>query len=250
MFRTLFPVGGDADLTSVYAPAPPGPRGRRVRLNMLATVDGATSLDGTSGQLGGPPDRIVFSLLRSFADVVLVGAGTARVEHYGPARLDEDVRQARVGRGQTEVPAVAVVTRSGYLDPTTSFFTDAKVRPIIVTVESAEIDPRVAEAADIIRSGESGVDLAGALDQLAGRGLRQVLAEGGPSLNDELLDAGEIDELCLTISPALVGGPSGRVVAGRSPGSRRAYAVASILTADGFLFLRYERSDDSALDRT
>src|SRR3712207_7174834 len=54
----------------------------------------------------------------------------------------------------------------------------------------------------------SDVDLPLALDRLAGRGLEQVVCEGGPALLRSLLDAGAVDELALTLSPALVGGPA------------------------------------------
>ena len=46
---------------------------------------------------------------------------------------------------------------------------------------------------------------------LADRGLVHVLAEGGPTLLAQLVDADLVDELCLTWSPQLVGGPAGRV---------------------------------------
>ena len=103
---------------------------------------------------------------------------------------------------------IAVVSRSCRLDWTTPFFTSAKARPIVLTVAEAPapLRARAAEVADVVVAGEHDVDLARALDALAGRGLRQVLAEGGPTLNGQLAAAGLLDELCLTVSPLLVGG--------------------------------------------
>ena len=61
----------------------------RLRANMVASADGAASLDGRSGGLSGPGDRMVFTVLRSLADLILVGAGTARAERYRPAHAAE-----------------------------------------------------------------------------------------------------------------------------------------------------------------
>ena len=72
-----------------------------------------------------------------------------------------------------------------------------------------------------------------------------MLCEGGPILNGLLLAEGLIDELCVTISPLLVGGPAARIVHGTlTPPSPRLHALASVLEADdGLLFLRYVRDD-------
>ena len=65
-----------------------------------------------------PGDRAVFSQMRQAADVILVGAATVRIENYSGAQLPVAARQARQRRGQAEVPPIAIVTRSGFLDPT------------------------------------------------------------------------------------------------------------------------------------
>jgi len=90
---------------------------------MIASVDGATTVAGVSGGLGGGADHDLFALLRSLADVVLVAAGTVRAEGYGPSRVP-----------------VAVVTRSCRLDWESPFFTAPVARPIVVTVAGAPPD--------------------------------------------------------------------------------------------------------------
>src|SRR4029077_9390617 len=94
-----------------------------VRLNMISSVDGATTIDGVSGGLGGLGDKRVFAVLRSLADVVLVAAGTVRAEHYGPATVP-----------------IAVVTRKADLDWQSAFFTAANARPLVVTVDDAPVE--------------------------------------------------------------------------------------------------------------
>jgi 5-amino-6-(5-phosphoribosylamino)uracil reductase len=69
-----------------------------------------------------------------------------------------------------------------------------------------------------------------------------VLAEGGPSLNGQLTAAGLLDELCLTLSPLLVGGEAKRILAGPGLGLLGAglgWRLCSLCEQDGFLFLRY-----------
>ena len=225
--RQLVPTFVDpVDPLAVYRDLPPAGARPAVRLNMIASLDGATAVAGRAGGLGGRADRDLFLQLRTLADVILVAAGTVRAEGYGPAA--------------GSVP-IAVVSRSCRLDWASPFFADATARPIVLTVAGAP-EParaRAAEVADVVIAGEHDVDLGRALDALAGRGLRQVLAEGGPTLNGQLAAAGLLDELCLTLSPLLVGGDAKRVLAGPLLPVPRELRLRSACEQDGFLFLRY-----------
>lgn len=235
----LPPADGEVDLAAAYAPAVPA-GATFVRANMISSVDGAIAVHGRSGLLGGPADRRVFHVLRSLADVVLVGAGTARTEGYGPVRCSDDVRAARRERGQAAVPPVAVVTRSGVLDWTSPFFTEAEARPIVFL--GADADPgarrRAEEVADVVVAGDAGVEVGRVIGHLRDAGLRSVLLEGGPGLNAEVVAAGLLDELCLTLAPRLVGGTGPRVLSGDELGSALDLSLRQLLEEDGFLFAR------------
>jgi riboflavin biosynthesis pyrimidine reductase len=69
-----------------------------------------------------------------------------------------------------------------------------------------------------------------------------VLCEGGPSLLGDVAAAGRLDELCLTISPQLVGGDGPRVAHG--PDLDVDLSPASLLEADGVLLARYVRGEE------
>jgi riboflavin biosynthesis pyrimidine reductase len=240
--RMLFPDSvADVDPAVVYADLPRNAHRPGVRLNMIVSVDGGTSWGGVSGALGGAADKALFPVLRSFADVVLVAAGTMRAESYGPARLAAPMREARVQRGQSAVPRIAVVSRSCRLEWDSAFFTAAAERPVVITVSSApEADrARAAEVADVIVSGEEDVDLAGALDALRDRGAANVLAEGGPTLNGELARVGLLDELCVSLSPRLASGDAKRIISGSTLDELAELTLVSICEEDDFLFLRY-----------
>ena len=79
-------VGPDTDdLDELYAVPPDRRGGSWLRVNMVGSVDGAATGDsGKSGSLNNDVDKRVFHHLRSAADVIVVGAGTARTEGYGP----------------------------------------------------------------------------------------------------------------------------------------------------------------------
>ena len=112
---------------------------------------------GGPGLLGGPADRSVFQVLRSLADVILVGAGTARSEDYGPVTLDDQLRAQRAARGQSSVPPIAVVTGSGNLDWSAPFFTEAEARPIVVTAITSDVGARrrAETVADVLVAGRT-----------------------------------------------------------------------------------------------
>ncbi|WP_454048418.1 dihydrofolate reductase family protein [Cellulomonas sp. Marseille-Q8402] len=213
---TLAPEPGEPVLHELYAhPAPAPGRAAAVRANMIATLDGAAQgPDGRSRSINGPADWRVFRVMRAVADVVLVGAGTARAEGYTPLAVPADLRDARAARGQAPDLELALVTVSGDLPPGLRG-TD---RPPYVVTSSA--CPRLAELRAelgedrVLVTGGATVDLPAALAALAARGLARVLAEGGPRLLTDLVQADLVDELCLTTSPLVVGGPALRAVQG------------------------------------
>jgi len=207
--RSLLPQASDrVNLVEMYSRDLQLPVGRPfLRVNMITTLDGATSFAGRSGGLGGPGDKLVFAVLRSLADVVLVGAGTARTERYGPVKLPLEVQRMREGRGQSALPPIAVVTQSLDLDWGSSLFGGGDPRPIVIAPRQSDALAlaTAGKAADVITAGMGTVDLESALVELGNRGMRYVLCEGGPKLNTGLSAAQLVDELCLTLSPRLAG---------------------------------------------
>ena len=219
-----------------------------VRGNMITSLDGGAADDGKSAGLAGPGDRAVFLQMRSAADVILVGAATVRIENYSGAQLSVASRQARQRRGQAEVPPIAVVTRSGDLDPTALLFTRTEVPPLILTCTRSFGDTcsRLGSAAEVIDASGSdpnSVEPASALRVLAQRKLFRVLTEGGPSLLGMLIGQGLMDELCLTVAPILVGGASKRIVTGLGNVHTRMRRTHVVTDDDGYLYTRYVRAD-------
>ncbi|SEG34234.1 Pyrimidine reductase, riboflavin biosynthesis [Nonomuraea solani] len=233
--RRIYPdIQDNPDIVQAYAYPEDRPW---LRLNMVASADGAAWLKGRSGGLSSKGDKRIFQTLRGLADVVVAGAATVRKEGYGPVPPREGWAEIRQGR--PEVPPIAVITRSLALDFDADLFTDAPSRTIVITCESAPHERRkeAAKRSDLIVAGEEGVDMRRALAELHARGLTRVLCEGGPRINAQLSASDLVDELCLSISPMLLGGGAARIFNGEP--SQAALELSQVLEEEGVLFCKY-----------
>jgi riboflavin biosynthesis pyrimidine reductase len=228
--RQLLPEPAD-DLTvdeAYGSPLRTRPDRPWVGLCMVASIDGSTAVDGTSAKLSSPTDAAVLNRLRQFADVIIVGAGTARDEGYGAPRK----------AGQR----IGVVSSSGRLDYGSELFSSGA--GFVISSETGA--PDVPAGIDVLRAGTTGIDVAGALDALAGfvGAARYVQVEGGAALNGAFFEADLIDEINLTTSPAAFGGPGPRLTSGSPPHAYR-YDVAQLFIDDeSFVYTRWLRRRD------
>lgn len=194
-----------------------------VEVCMVTSLDGSVAVDGRSGPMSSPADRLVMSTLRSSSRLVLVGAGTVRAEGY---RTPSDPRVR-----------IAVVTRGGELDWDGDLF--ASGAAIVVTGEAT----RVPDGIDVVRSPGPEPDLPQAIDALdrlvpdAGF----VHAEGGAALNGVLVAAGLVDVVNLTLAPLIAGGSEQRIVTG-APAVTTGLSLVHALADGDHLFTRWERS--------
>jgi riboflavin biosynthesis pyrimidine reductase len=216
-----------------------------VMANMVAGLDGSAAVRGRVRGLSDETDRRLFRLLRSLADVVLVGAETVRAERYGPARIDEAEQRVRVRAGRPAVPRLAVVTRSLELDRRLPMFAPGTAEPpLVITCADSDRARRgaLAGVADVVVAGQHSVDLGAALGQLADRA-PIVLCEGGPALLGQLVEEQLLDELCLTVAPVM-GGDYLPVSVSPTPSSLVHFGLEHALRSGDALFLRYCRKGD------
>lgn len=230
-------VSDISELASFYAEPPDG-----VRVNMIYSADGAAAFGGRAGPLSSQTDQQLLKILRGFADVVLVGAATARAENYGPVQLSDTQQAQRQREGKSKPPPIAVISQTGELP--TRLLSDPGQPPLLVTC--AESVARHNSTSDqrcgVLVAGEDTVDVRRAVALLRAHGLSRVLCEGGPTLLDELVDADVVVEVCVTLAPKLAASqPMGHR---RHPSRLPLPATLRLkhaLVYDDYLFLKYRR---------
>lgn len=243
-FRRLIPAGGECDARAALAgwrDERPGRGGRlhgvpRVALNMATSVDGRVTIEGRSAPLSGPADRELFHALRAEADAVMAGAGTVRIERYGPIVRDAGVREQRRAAGLREQPLAVIVSSSLDIDPGLPLLADADSHVVIVG-SSAERLSGVRATVSYVRC----ATLAEGLAELQQRfDVGVLLCEGGPTLAAQLARERLLDELFVAFSPQLVGGDPGRTILADSGAAAPQHLELRLLLAHGDgLFARY-----------
>lgn len=171
----------------------------------------AVSLDGCLNDTS--PDRLVLSNdadldrvdeVRAGVDAILVGAGTIRADNPRLLVRDERRRQRRVDRGLPPNPVKVTLTSSGNLDPDTSFFTTGESEKIVYASHAPNVSARLRAASTVVEAS----DLQTVLADLAARGVRRLMVEGGQDVHTRFLAAGVVDELHLALAPFFVGDPA------------------------------------------
>lgn len=233
--------------------------------NFVSTIDGVVSYN-TPEQAGGgeisgfyKPDAFVMGLLRSVADAVLIGAGTLRAapdqswsaRYTHPASGDE-YAALRGDLGLAPEPTSVVVTARGDIDLSQKGLSDPSVPVLVITTDSGRAQLRrqepFASHVEVVSAGKDDVAPEAIMRLLHERDLRVVLCEGGPHLFGQMLAAGFIDELFVTIAPQVAGRAKQTprlslvesqafTVAG-APWSR----LADVRRSGEYLFLRYQFS--------
>jgi riboflavin-specific deaminase-like protein len=216
-----------------------------IMLNMVSTVDGRATLGGRSGSIGARADKELFLGLRTATDAVMAGAGTVRAERYRRLVRDKRRREIRRERGLEEEPLACIVSGRLALSDEIPLLADPDARVAVVTASQASLPAECRADIEYIRASNSGtLDLSAAMVELHERfGVRTLLCEGGPHLNAQLLAAGLVDELFLSLAPKLAAGDatgeSLRILSGPELDPPVALALVSATEHESHLFLRY-----------
>jgi diaminohydroxyphosphoribosylaminopyrimidine deaminase/5-amino-6-(5-phosphoribosylamino)uracil reductase len=147
-----------------------------VTLKIAATLDGRVADDGGGPTpISGPESARFVHALRGDVDAVLVGTGTAIIDN---PRLTVRESDGRIAARQP----LRVVIGERDLPRSLRIFSD----------EAPTVHLRTRVPTEVMAD-------------LAGRGVQQVLLEGGPSLAAGFLDAGLVDEVVWLLAPRLFG---------------------------------------------
>lgn len=219
-----------------------------VALNMISTADGRATLSGRSGAIGDDADKHLFLGLRTLVDGVMAGAGTVRAEGYHRLIRDPAARERRRERGLSPEPLACIVSGRLALDGSVPLLADPEARVAIVTSSQASLPDGCRAQIEYVRAAREGqLDLLAAMRELRTRfDVTTLLCEGGPHLNANLLAAGLVDELFLSLAPTLAGGDAGlgseslRIVSGVDLEPPVAMELLSSHEYESHLFLRYK----------
>ncbi len=214
---------------------------------MLAiSLDGRLApAEGGAAQLGGSGDRRALEEALAWADGAMLGAETLR--RHGTTCLIRaaDLLEQRRHQGRDDQPTALVVSRSGLLPAALPFWRQPLSRwwlrpdPLPPLVDQSPSDHPFPACFDRLVAFRHWRAL---LDDLAGAGLERLVLLGGADLAGQLLAAGLVDELQLTLCPLLLGGAHSwcPVDTRLDPGRWRLLEQRQL--GDGELLLRYSRS--------
>jgi riboflavin-specific deaminase-like protein len=218
----------------------------RVLVNFAMTVDGKTSTAKlTPANFTSKYDKGRLLEIRSLGDALMVGRNTVQTDKMSMGLPDEDLRKARLRRGQSEYPLRVIISNSGNLSSQLNIF-NYRFSPILVysttRMNLANQDALKTRAELHLSEGDS-VHLPDVLSDLfQNHGVQTLVCEGGPSLARSLAEIDAIDELFLTVAPFLVGGAEAPGLLGRggpflSPS--RYYRLESMKVVSAECYLHY-----------
>ena len=222
---------------------PETPSGPWLRANLIASIDGAVTFDGSGRKLGTPTDRRVFTRLREVADVILIGAITAASKPYADLRVEAEAQPWRLSHGMSDSLRLAVVSSRGVIPA--QLLRDPATPPIVFVSANAPASARrdLEASGAMVREMAAGQIGSAAIRQdLFELGLPRVLVEGGPTLFSHLLAGDALDELCLTTSPMMVAGPARRIASSDEHVELRMERTDILLGGDGTVIVRWVRS--------
>jgi riboflavin-specific deaminase-like protein len=177
-----------------------------VLLSVATSIDGY--IDDTSSErllLSNDEDFDRVDQVRSDVDAILIGAGTMRADNPRLIVKSPERRAARVARGDSEYPLKVTVTESGKLDSSLKFWHHGGEK-VAYTVNSARSDlsKSLSGLAEVVSLGDQ-VDFGKLLDDLAQRGVRRLMVEGGGRIHTAFLAGGLVDEMQMVVAPIVVG---------------------------------------------
>jgi 5-amino-6-(5-phosphoribosylamino)uracil reductase len=185
--------------------------------------------------------------VRASCDAILVGAATVRKDNPRLLVRSQERRAERTRRGLPPTPIKVTLTGAGDLDEGAAFFTAGEVEKLVYCPDPVApvVRARLGPVATVVGTG-SLLTVRAVSEDLAARGVRRLMVEGGGSVHTQFLTAGLADELHLVVAPVFVGDSRGRrfVGDGRFPWNpdRRA-TLAEVRQIGDVVLLRYALSD-------
>ncbi len=218
-----------------------------IRLNMATTLDGKiASAERRMVRLGSEADYKRLDELRTWADVLVAGAGTIRAEDPPMDLKDQQSISDRRETGRPEHPAVAVITGSLDLPVGRTFSTPGR-RLVVTTDEAGEPSPELAAVAEIWRIGREKVDIPALIERFEAEGLENILLEGGGRTAACFFECDLVDELFITVTRWVLGDDRAPTIADAESefDHYNQYELLKIEPTEEEVFMHYRRRKDA-----
>jgi 5-amino-6-(5-phosphoribosylamino)uracil reductase len=217
----------------------------------------AMSLDGFLDD--ATPNRLVLSNaedldrvdeLRSGCDAILVGANTIRRDDPALIIRSGQRRVLRAARGMPPDPIKVTLTGSGRLPVGSRFFSAGHAAKLVYCPlqRRDELRALLGDLAEVVPT-DAALSIPAVLADLARRGVRRVLVEGGAVVLTGFLVGAHANELQVVVAPFFVGDPQAPrfVGAGRFPfGPGQPLRLAATRRMGDLMLLRYLLPADTA----
>lgn len=180
-----------------------------VTLKLAMTLDGAIAdLKGVSKWITSEKSRGVVQALRRKADVICVGAATARADN--PSLLPRPA----LGRSPFRLipDASGTLALSTHLKVLNDEFRDRTIIAVNRSCPDKRLMTLRKKGVRVLRARGKGAEVAlpSVLDMLGKDGVLHVLFEGGGKIAESLLGSGLVDEFVFFVAPTIIGGEKSR----------------------------------------
>ena len=173
----------------------------------------AVSIDGYLGsatpprlRLSNDADRDRVDAVRASCDAILVGASTVRNDNPRLLVRSKARREKRTARGLRASPAKVTVTERVDLDARADFFTTGDTDKLVYVATGRVVDARsrLGAVATVVDGGDP-MEMRMISEDLAARGVKRLMVEGGGKVHTQFLTENLADELQLVVAPFFVG---------------------------------------------
>ncbi|WP_342678515.1 2,5-diamino-6-(ribosylamino)-4(3H)-pyrimidinone 5'-phosphate reductase [Methanofollis sp. UBA420] len=180
-----------------------------VFVNLAMSADGKISTrERRQVKISGTDDFQRVDRIKAGADGIMVGIGTIVSDNPSLTVKSADLKAARRQGGRDEHPVRIIVDSAARTPPDADILMKGEGRRIVAVSASAPAErvSTLREKAEVIVTGEEGVDLGRLMDELGARGIGRLMVEGGGTLIWGLFRAGLVDELITYVGSIVIGG--------------------------------------------
>jgi 2,5-diamino-6-(ribosylamino)-4(3H)-pyrimidinone 5'-phosphate reductase len=188
-----------------------------VHMNVAVTVDGKIdTFERQGAEISSVRDKERVDRLRAGSDAILIGGRTLHTEDPKLTIKSSSLRSERQALGLAPNPVKVGVASRLDLKPDSNFLTAGPARVMLFTTSQSR-DSQLAllrsRGAEVFVLGGERVDLKRVLEILRENEIKNLMVEGGATLNFELINLGLVDELTLFIAPMIFGGETAPTLA-------------------------------------